>query len=196
MASDLSHMAFNLRDTMTLCSLDAIRVLILLLELWGQVRGECEDPLAGSKLNLSVRYDLPSFEASTPIQNLVAFGGHVYVGAVNRIYSLTEDLQKVSEYKTGPIPAQPHCPPCQSCGDKINSSSSLAKDNTNMALLVETYYDDELFSCGSAHSGVCQRHILEDSLQDAEVNCMYSPKTNGGSTIAPTASPAPLGRGS
>ncbi|KAI1888593.1 hypothetical protein AGOR_G00186760 [Albula goreensis] len=181
------------RGAMALCSLGAFRTLLILLGLWAHARAECEDPLASSKLNLSVTYDLPSFEASTPIQNLVAFRGRVYVGAVNRLYSLTTDLQKLSEYETGPVLEQPHCPPCQSCGSNANTSLSAAKNNTNMALLVETYYDDELVSCGSAHRGVCHRHLLDDSLQDAEVTCMYSPKTNSGQNGCPDCMAGPSG---
>ncbi|XP_064199105.1 hepatocyte growth factor receptor [Anguilla rostrata] len=179
---------------MTLCSPGTIHVLIVLLELWARARGECEDPLASSKLNLSVKYELLNFQADTPIQNLVAFDGRVYVGAVNRIYSLTEDLKELSEYKTGPIPVQDNCPPCQSCDNNANASSSLTVNNTNMALLVETYYDDELFSCGSVHSGVCHRHLLLDGpQQDAEVKCMYSPKTNGGRQGCPDCIASPSG---
>ncbi|XP_061108716.1 hepatocyte growth factor receptor isoform X1 [Conger conger] len=178
---------------MTLCSLGSIHVLIVLFELWARAKGECEEPLASSKLNLSVKYELLNFRADSPIQNLVAFKGHVYVGAVNRIYTLTEDLQKFSEYKTGPVPAQDLCPPCQSCEATANTSSSLMVNNTNMALLVETYYDDELFSCGSVHNGVCHRHVLNGTLENSEVICMYSPKTNWGRLGCPDCIASPSG---
>ncbi|KAJ8261940.1 hypothetical protein GJAV_G00160230 [Gymnothorax javanicus] len=190
---DGSLSALERGGNMKLCSLDSIHILIIFLELWVRARSECENPLASSKLNLSVKYVLSSFQADTPIQNLVAFGGRVYVGAVNRIYSLAEDLQKLSEYKTGPVPVQDNCPPCQSCEGRSNASSSLVVDNTNLALLVETYYDDELFSCGSGHGGVCHRHVLDGSLQDADVTCMFSPKTNVGRHGCPDCIASPSG---
>ncbi|KAJ8373878.1 hypothetical protein SKAU_G00044580 [Synaphobranchus kaupii] len=146
------------RHAMKTWLLDTACVVFALWGLSAQVRGECGDPHSGSKLNLSVRYPLPSFKADTPIQNLLVFGGQVYVGAVNRIYSLSEDLTKLSEYRTGPVLERPGCPPCQDCGGGANASAAVAKDNANVVLLVETYYDDELFSCGSAQGGVCHRH--------------------------------------
>ncbi|KAJ8388605.1 hypothetical protein AAFF_G00131700 [Aldrovandia affinis] len=155
-----------------------MKVCVLVFVLWhlsAQAKAECDDPQTGSKLNLSVTYQLPSFEADAPIQNLVAFGGRVYVGAVNRIYSLSEGLHQLSEVRTGPISGGPDCPLCQDCGAGANASAGPAQDNANMALLVETYYDDELFSCGSAGGGVCQRHVLDGSLGDAAAQCMHSP---------------------
>uniref|UniRef100_A0A8C9RWK0 Hepatocyte growth factor receptor n=1 Tax=Scleropages formosus TaxID=113540 RepID=A0A8C9RWK0_SCLFO len=152
----------------------------------------CEDPPASSRLNLSVRYKLPSFTADAPIQNLVVFGGRVYVGSVNRIYSLSENLQEESQYKTGPVVENPHCPPCQDCGDKFSASASI-KDNINIGLLVETFYDEELFSCGSVGGGVCQRYVLDGRLQDAEVECMYSPKANSEQQGCPDCIVSPMG---
>ncbi|XP_036376075.1 hepatocyte growth factor receptor-like [Megalops cyprinoides] len=178
---------------MKTCFLDAMGLVLVLGQLWTQARGECEDPLAGSKLNLSVTYELPSFQADAPIQNLVAFNGHVYVGAVNRIYSLTEDLQKLSEIKTGPVPEDPRCPPCEDCGGRANVSSGASEDNLNMVLLVETYYDDELFSCGSARAGVCQRHVLYGGLGDAPAECMHSPRASEGRHGCPDCIAGPAG---
>ncbi|XP_036374056.1 hepatocyte growth factor receptor [Megalops cyprinoides] len=177
---------------MKLCSQATVHILIFLLVLWARVRGQCQDPPASPKLNLSTTYRLPSFEADTPIQNMVLFDGRVYVGAVNRIYSLTEDLQKLSEFETGPVLESPDCLPCQACPEKTNASATVATDNVNMALLLETFYNEELISCGSAHSGVCQSHVLNDSLQNAKVKCMFSAKTTGGRHGCPDciASPA------
>ncbi|KAJ8245354.1 hypothetical protein GJAV_G00269870 [Gymnothorax javanicus] len=155
--------------------LDAACLLFALLGLRVQASGECEDRHSGSKLNLSVSYLLPSFKADAPIQNLLVFDGQVYAGAVNRLYSLNGGLESVSEFHTGPILEGPDCPPCQNCGGGANASSDVvAKDNANVVLLVETYYDDELFSCGSAQRGVCHRHLLSGVFGDTPAECMYS----------------------
>uniref|UniRef100_A0A8C7REM7 receptor protein-tyrosine kinase n=1 Tax=Oncorhynchus mykiss TaxID=8022 RepID=A0A8C7REM7_ONCMY len=140
---------------------------------------QCNEAAENSKLNLSVTYDLPTFEAISAIQNLVTFEGTVYIGAVNRIYALSENLTKLSEYQTGPVSegaVRRRCGP--SCQDGACGKTNAVVDNYNMALLVERYYDDELFSCGSADAGVCRRHLLERKKVDREVQCMYSPKTD------------------
>ncbi|KAL4656797.1 hepatocyte growth factor receptor-like [Arapaima gigas] len=178
---------------MNICFLVLLSISAVLWELSSGAWEQCEDPLENSQLNLSVRYNLPTFTADTPIQNLVIFSGHVYVGAVNRIYSLNENLQEVWQYKTGPVLENPHCPPCQDCEDKVNASLSIQKDNNNIGLLVETFYDEELFSCGSIHGGICLRHVLDNHLQVAEGQCMYSPKANSGQQGCPDCIVSPLG---
>ncbi|XP_006633394.2 hepatocyte growth factor receptor isoform X1 [Lepisosteus oculatus] len=177
---------------------DLSRAAFIFLIFWDRVvqtKGECEEVLRNSEVNLTVKYDLPSFVADTFIQNLVVFKGHIYLGAVNKIHMLTEDLQKLSEYKTGPVRESKDCQPCRDCKDKANSTVSVLKDNINIALLVETYYDDELFSCGTVSNGICQRHVLADDLPDlnSDVQCMFSPKTNGGQHGCPDCIVSPSG---
>ncbi|OXB56999.1 hypothetical protein ASZ78_017031 [Callipepla squamata] len=147
-------------------------------------------------MNLSVKYDLPNFITETPIQNVVLYKHHVYVGAVNKIYVLNETLQNISVYKTGPILESPDCAPCEDCKDKANLSNSIWKDNVNMALLLETYYDDQLISCGSVSGGVCHRHIIPpDNPADieSEVHCMYSPQVDGEADNCPDCVVSTLG---
>ena len=50
-----------------------------------------------------------------------------------------------------------------------------------MALLVDTYYDDQLISCGSVWRGTCQRHVLpryNTADIQSKVHCMYSPQAD------------------
>lgn len=153
-------------------------VLVLLLTLLQRSHGECKEALVKSEMNVNIKYQLPNFTAETPIQNVVLHGHHIYLGATNYIYVLSDkDLQKVSEFKTGPVLERPDCLPCQDCRSKANSSGGVWKDNINVALLVDTYYDDQLISCGSVHRGTCQRHVLPpDNSADiqSEVHCMFS----------------------
>ncbi|KAK6317901.1 hypothetical protein J4Q44_G00111920 [Coregonus suidteri] len=180
-----------------ICLLDAAHIVIILWALCSsEVRGQCDEPAENSKLNLSVTYNLPSFEADSAIQNLVTFEGTVYVGAVNRIYALSENLTKLSEYWTGPVSeggVGRRCGP--SSQDRAGGKPNAVVDSNNMALLVERYYDDELFSCSSADAGVCRRHVLEKTGNvDEEVNCMYSPKTDEeGRQGCPDCVTSPLG---
>ncbi|XP_064807398.1 hepatocyte growth factor receptor-like isoform X2 [Oncorhynchus masou masou] len=181
-----------------ICLLDIAHIVIIRWALCfsgSVVMGQCNEAAENSKLNLSVTYDLPTFEAISAIQNLVTFEGTIYIGAMNRIYALSENLTKLSEYQTGPVSegaVRRRCGP--SCQDGACGKTNAVVDNYNMALLVERYYDDELFSCGSADAGVCRRHLLERKKVDREVQCMYSPKTDqGGRHGCPDCVTSPLG---
>lgn len=143
---------------MNLCSFPA--TLLLLWALGASAEGHCVKSPKPNKLNLSVSYELLTFTAEFPIQNMVTLDGIIYVGAVNRIYALAPNLTKLSEYHTGPLHAN------QTCGQKATNTNSGGgrKDNVNVALVVENIYDKGLFSCGSADNGVCRRHVLKDDV--------------------------------
>ncbi|MEJ1280894.1 met proto-oncogene [Cricetulus griseus] len=172
-------------------------ILVLLLTLLHRSHGECKEALVKSEMNMNMKYQLPNFTSETPIQNVVLHGHHIYLGATNYIYVLSDkDLQKVSEYKTGPVLEHPDCFPCQDCSSKANSSGGVWKDNINMALLVDTYYDDQLISCGSVNRGTCQRHVLPpDNTADiqSEVHCMFSPHVDEESGQCPDCVVSALG---
>uniref|UniRef100_A0A8B9W7Q3 Hepatocyte growth factor receptor n=1 Tax=Bos mutus grunniens TaxID=30521 RepID=A0A8B9W7Q3_BOSMU len=157
-------------------------ILVLLFTFVQKSNGECKEALVKSRMNVNMQYQLPNFTAETSIQNVVLHKHHIYLGAVNYIYVLNDkDLQKVAEYKTGPVLEHPDCFPCQDCSHKANLSGGVWKDNINMALLVDTYYDDQLISCGSVHRGTCQRHVLPPNNTadiESEVHCMYSPQAD------------------
>ncbi|XP_056137712.1 hepatocyte growth factor receptor [Lampris incognitus] len=163
---------------MNLHVLDPASVVVLLWALCATVRSHCDKSSESGKLNLSVTYNLPTFTADFPVQNMVTLNGVVYVGAVNRIYALSPDLEKLSEFHTGPLFGN------QTCGRKQDSAGHAARvDNRNVALLVETIYDKGLFSCGSADHGVCRRHVLDDGTGlktvDNDVYCFSDYKDRG-----------------
>uniref|UniRef100_A0A8C1YU48 receptor protein-tyrosine kinase n=1 Tax=Cyprinus carpio TaxID=7962 RepID=A0A8C1YU48_CYPCA len=170
---------------------EATSILIILQMLWWGLNSQCEEPIESSKLDLSVTYDLPHIVSDTPIQKLLEFNETVYVGAVNKLYALSKDLKKIHEYNTGPVYEGHDCrapDPCSGCKNK-----PLNKNNTNMALLMETFYDLELFSCGSVGNGVCRRYLLEDGPLDAEISCMYSRKNKDSSHGCPDCLAGPSG---
>ncbi|KAM8817764.1 hepatocyte growth factor receptor isoform 2-T2 [Rhynchonycteris naso] len=173
-------------------------ILVLLFTLMQKADGECKEALAKSEMNVNMQYQLPNFTAATPIQNVVLHKHHIYLGAVNYIYVLNDkDLQKVAEYKTGPVLEHPECFPCRDCSHKTNLSGGVWKDNINMALLVDTYYyDDQLISCGSVRRGTCQRHVLPPynaaDIQ-SEVHCIYSPQAEEKTSQCPDCVVSPLG---
>ncbi|CAL8319324.1 unnamed protein product [Gadus morhua 'NCC'] len=155
--------------------LDAACLVAVLWAAGPRVGAECDPSPQPPKLNLSVTYDLPTFTADSPIQNMVTLNGVIYVGAVNRIYALSPNLTKLSEYRTGPRPD------VEPCGGGPAANGSV--DNHNVALLVETIYDQGLFSCGSADRGVCRRHVLDDGTRpktvDEEVDCFSDRRGRG-----------------
>ncbi|XP_028442004.1 hepatocyte growth factor receptor isoform X2 [Perca flavescens] len=154
---------FESRELITLLlanrmNLRSLHAVMLLWALCPSVQFQCDKSPVTNKLNLSVNYELPTFTADFPIQNMVTLDGIIYVGAVNRIYALSPNLTKLSEYRTGPLLAN------ETCGQKLSSASSSGGrvDNHNIALVVENIYDKGLYSCGSADNGVCRRHVLDD----------------------------------
>ncbi|XP_077425336.1 hepatocyte growth factor receptor isoform X1 [Vanacampus margaritifer] len=152
-------------------SLRFLKTLHAVLLLWWSVwwsgaDGRCNEPHESSKVNLSSAHRLPTFTADFPVQNMVTLDGVVYVGAINRIYALSPNLTKLSEYRTGPLLAN------ESCG----AGGAAGKvDNHNLALVVEKMYDKGLYSCGSADNGICRRHVLDDDISpktvDEDVYC-------------------------
>lgn len=158
----------------------AFWILIFLQMLWWGIDGQCKEPKEMPKLNLSVTYSLPHFVSDASVQNLLVYNGSVYVGATNNLYALSGDLKKMFEYETGPVHEGPGCRTCEGCRDKPANAN-----NTNLALVMEDFYDPELFSCGTVGNGVCKRHMLEDGQQDIDkVNCMGLQNRDGSEYIA------------
>ncbi|XP_056272743.1 hepatocyte growth factor receptor-like [Pseudoliparis swirei] len=151
-------------------SLHAVTAALLLWWSGPAARAQCDRSSETTALDLSVSYELPTFTADFPIQNVVTLDGVVYVGAVNRIYALNPDLTKRSEYRTGPLLAN------ETCGRTPSGGGGGGRvDNRNIALVLENIYDKGLFSCGSADNGVCRRHVLDDGVStsavDEQVSC-------------------------
>ncbi|XP_060633670.2 hepatocyte growth factor receptor [Anolis sagrei] len=158
--------------------------------------GKCKGSVSRPEMNWNVKYHLPNFTAETPIQNIVMYKNHFYVGAINKIYVLNESLHSVSVYKTGPVLENPDCAPCTECAPRLNQSENIWKDNKNMALFLETYYDHQLISCGSAAKGTCQRHVIHPSNPAdirSDVHCMYSKQADEESDQCPDCVVSPLG---
>nr|XP_055047607.1 hepatocyte growth factor receptor isoform X2 [Misgurnus anguillicaudatus] len=171
---------------------EATCILIVLQTLGWGLSSQCKEPIENYKLNLSVTYDLPYFISDTPIQKLLEFNRTVYIGAINKLYALSENLTNIHEYNTGPVQDNPGCNVEDHCAGCVPPGAN-GMNNTNMALVVETFYDPELFSCGSVGNGVCTRHVLEDAPLDAEVSCMYSKKNDGSNHGCPDCLAGPSG---
>ncbi|MBN3296487.1 PLXA1 protein, partial [Amia calva] len=85
--------------------------------------------------------------------------GEVYLGAVNWIYKLSNNLTLLRNHMTGPVEDNEKCyppPSVQSCPHGL-----VHTNNVNKLLLVD-YTQNRLIACGSASQGICQFLRLDD----------------------------------
>ncbi|XP_045144860.1 plexin-A4 [Echinops telfairi] len=85
--------------------------------------------------------------------------GHIYLGAVNRIYKLSSDLKVLVTHQTGPDEDNPKCYPpriVQTCNEPLSTTN-----NVNKMLLID-YKENRLIACGSLYQGICKLLRLED----------------------------------
>ncbi|XP_072097591.1 plexin-A4 isoform X3 [Mobula birostris] len=85
--------------------------------------------------------------------------GSVYLGAVNRIYKLSSDLQLLVVHQTGPDEDNPDCYPpriVQPCSEPLRLT-----DNVNKMLLIDQV-ERRLIACGSLYQGICKVLRLND----------------------------------
>ncbi|XP_032376240.1 plexin-A1 isoform X2 [Etheostoma spectabile] len=85
--------------------------------------------------------------------------GEVYLGAVNWIYKLSNNLTKLRSHVTGPVTDNPRCyppPGVQSCPHELVQTS-----NVNKLLLLDAAHN-RLIACGSTSQGICQFLRLDD----------------------------------
>ncbi|KAM9312690.1 plexin-A4 [Gastrophryne carolinensis] len=85
--------------------------------------------------------------------------GHIYLGAINRIYKLSEDLKVLLTHQTGPDEDNPKCYPpriVQPCNEAL-----VYTNNVNKLLLID-YKENRLIACGSLYQGICKLLRLED----------------------------------
>lgn len=85
--------------------------------------------------------------------------GNVYLGAVNRIYKLSPDLEVQVSHETGPDEDNRKCYPpriVQPCSEPLTLTN-----NVNKMLLMD-YRENRLLACGSLYQGICKLLRLDD----------------------------------
>ncbi|XP_022901683.1 plexin-A2 [Onthophagus taurus] len=82
--------------------------------------------------------------------------GRIYIGAVNRLYQLSPDLELVVEDKTGPEYDADDCTVLE-----CNSATRNLTKNVNKALVID-YTTTRLISCGSVSQGICSVRNLHN----------------------------------
>ncbi|XP_018421566.1 PREDICTED: plexin-A4 [Nanorana parkeri] len=114
--------------------------------------------------NLQIKRNFTTFYAEQPdwtFNHLVVDvrTGHIYLGAINRIYKLSEDLKVLLTHQTGPDEDNPKCYPpriVQPCNEPL-----VYTNNVNKMLLID-YKENRLIACGSLYQGICKLLRLED----------------------------------
>ncbi|XP_066998157.2 plexin A3 [Anabrus simplex] len=90
--------------------------------------------------------------------------GRVFIGAVNRLYQLSPELELVLRDITGPKEDSPEC-------SVLNCPPAVVKkptDNVNKALVID-YTTTRLISCGSVFQGICSVRNLHNISDVAQV---------------------------
>ncbi|KAF7271778.1 hypothetical protein GWI33_015381 [Rhynchophorus ferrugineus] len=83
--------------------------------------------------------------------------GRVYIGAVNRLYQLSPDLDLVVSEETGPKEDSEDC----SVLECNNAQNKKLTDNVNKALVID-YTTTRLIACGSLFQGICSVRNLQN----------------------------------
>ncbi|OQR72888.1 plexin-A4-like [Tropilaelaps mercedesae] len=90
-------------------------------------------------------------------QTMCEHTGNIYVGAVNKIYQLDENLELQSVAVMGPQGDHPWCPVTRQCP----TIQKKPLDYYNKVLVID-YVNSRLISCGSLFQGVCSVHRLDN----------------------------------
>ncbi len=114
--------------------------------------------------------------------------GRVYVGAVNKLYQLSPNLDLSASAVTGPEEDSPLCSVLPDCPDSVERKLT---NNVNKALVID-YSESRLIECGSIYQGVCTVRNLRN-ISDVKRNVREPVVANNAtaSTVAFIASGPP-----
>uniref|UniRef100_A0A4W3JKX8 Sema domain-containing protein n=1 Tax=Callorhinchus milii TaxID=7868 RepID=A0A4W3JKX8_CALMI len=154
--------------------------------------GGQECPALPADVNFNMVYNLSSFDAEGPIQNIVVHEAQpetIFLGVRNRIYALNKALGKLSELRTGPV-GSPDCMGCNNCVLGWTPTASV-EDNDNKVLVIDKFAQ-YLFICGSAQHGLCYLHLIYPEHNISDINCLFTDKNNS-PELCPDCVASPLG---
>uniref|UniRef100_A0A8C4Y333 Protein kinase domain-containing protein n=1 Tax=Gopherus evgoodei TaxID=1825980 RepID=A0A8C4Y333_9SAUR len=128
--------------------------------------------------DFTIKYDLPSFTADGPIQNIVTYkdpsgAAALFVAVRNKIYVVSPALANSSVIVTGPVGSAQ----CEICAQCQEPGDSRKPEDTDNVVLVMDPSEPWLYSCGTSQHGRCFQHELEiqDSLVVVSATyCLYA----------------------
>uniref|UniRef100_A0A8C0HS45 Plexin-B2 n=1 Tax=Buteo japonicus TaxID=224669 RepID=A0A8C0HS45_9AVES len=111
-------------------------------------------------ITLSRNEELKSFRSTTELNHLTVDNdtGIIYLGVVNALYQLTENLDVIRSVETGPRKDNKKCTPPI---DENQCKEAVLTDNYNKLLLLNKA-DKTIVVCGSLFKGICAIRDLED----------------------------------
>ena len=77
--------------------------------------------------------------------DIFAISGRVYIGAVNKLYQLSHDLELTANAITGPKEDSPLCSVLPDCHSNVEKKLT---NNVNKALVID-YAESRIIECGS-----------------------------------------------
>ena len=126
-------------------------------------------------------HEIPQFSNLAVDKNT----GRVYIGAVNKMYQLSPDLELTKSATTGPKEDSPLCSVLPDCPANIEKKLT---NNVNKALVID-YAESRIIECGSLFQGVCTVRNLRD-IEDVE-NRVLEPVVANNATASTVAFIAP-----
>lgn len=111
-------------------------------------------------ITLSRNEELKFFQSTTELNHLTVDNdtGIIYLGVVNALYQLTENLDVIRSVETGPRKDNKKCTPPI---DENQCKEAVLTDNYNKLLLLNKA-DKTIVVCGSLFKGICAIRDLED----------------------------------
>uniref|UniRef100_A0A8B9M546 Sema domain-containing protein n=1 Tax=Accipiter nisus TaxID=211598 RepID=A0A8B9M546_9AVES len=111
-------------------------------------------------ITLSRNEELKFFRSTTELNHLTVDNdtGIIYLGVVNALYQLTENLDVIRSVETGPRKDNKKCTPPI---DENQCKEAVLTDNYNKLLLLNKA-DKTIVVCGSLFKGICAIRDLED----------------------------------
>jgi plexin A len=107
--------------------------------------------------------------------------GRVYIGAVNKLYQLSPDLNLTQSAVTGPKEDSPMCSVLPDCPSSVEKKLI---NNVNKAMVID-YAESRIIECGSLFQGICTvRNLRNISLVESRVREPVVANNATASTVA------------
>ncbi|XP_071988051.1 macrophage-stimulating protein receptor isoform X2 [Engystomops pustulosus] len=166
---------------------------MVLLMFWATSSSSWQCPASPfQSLDPDVRYELPTFTAAGPIQNVAAKEDQdslLFLTTTNHLYVVrSSDLQLLEDLITGPT-NHSGCTLCSQC--IMGSARPQQTEDTDSKVLVVDPEENFLYRCGSSFHGLCFLHEFDDSTITDSL-CLFRPQSNDPS-VCPDCIASPRG---